>query len=122
MAKDELFTDFYIIKNLDNNFELLDCAYYEFYNYFNKSNYHIPDCLDYEVLKTQKYSCLYDIIENISTGYIDVIEKYDENIDLQKYTLINGFYYKTTHLIVASDENKVLLVEAYAKMIEKSNK
>jgi hypothetical protein len=121
-AKDELFTDFYVIKKLDDSYELLECAYYEFYDYFNTSNFYIPDFLDYEVLKTQEYESIYDIVKIMSTGYIDVQEEYDENFDLQNYTLINGFYYKATDLIIASNENKGLLLEAYVRMIKESNK
>jgi hypothetical protein len=124
LAKDELFTDFYIIRHNLNVYDLLECAYYKYgdsdhgrFDYFNVS---------YEVLKTHECCTLKQIIEIIPSdyleildldGYVDEWESKNDNGEIidssENYTLINGVFYKINDMIHANEDNKKILLETY---------
>jgi hypothetical protein len=125
LAKDELFTDFYIIQNNSCSYDLLECAYYKYgdfdhgrFNYFT---------VEYEVLKTHKSCTLEQIIEMIPSDYLEIqdLNGYTEEWETknnkgevvdssENYTLVNGVFYKINDIMHANEENKMLLLKTFA--------
>jgi hypothetical protein len=124
----ELRPNFYIIKKsvIDTHFNLLKLAYYQYGdNEYGRFNYFSTR---YEVLETVEFIDLDKVVGMIPSDCIDYQEidnndwvmKNDKGEiidDGKNYTLISGGCYKISNLVVASDENKGLLLEAFARMM-----
>ena len=127
LAPDELFTDFYIIQNNSDSYDLLECAYYKYGDYdHGRFNYFT---VSYDVLKIHKSCTLEQIVKMIPSDYLEIqdlngyvdewIQKDDhgEIVDSsESYTLINGIFYKINDIIHANEENKRLLLKTIADL------